>query len=200
MKIALYARVSTTDQNAEVQLADLGRYCEVRGWKIVYELVDVGSGADAERPELAKLMLPETLRSIDGVLVWKFDRLFRSVQHMMEALETFRSFDVQFVSKTECLDTSTPAGRMVYAMLAAVAAFERDLIIERTRAGVRNAMAKGKHVGRPRVTFDLDELRRLREVEMLSYRQISTRVGNISAAKIHALLRAPVLKGGSSIS
>lgn len=193
MNVALYARVSTSDQTAETQLTALRRYCEAHGWTILEEYVDTIGGAVADRPALARLMVPANLRRFGAVLVWKFDRMFRSVPHMVEVLDRFRTVGIDFVSATECIDTSTPAGRMVYHMLAAVGQFERDLICERTRAGMARAKAEGRHIGRPRVTVDLAECARMR-AEGRSYRQIAASVGHISAAKIHALLREPVLK------
>jgi DNA invertase Pin-like site-specific DNA recombinase len=93
-------------------------------------------------------------RRFDAVVVWKFDRFARSVSHLLKALDTFRALGIDFVSLSENLDTSTPAGRMVFTVLGAVAELERSLIIERVRAGIRNAKAKGRRLGRPRATVD----------------------------------------------
>jgi putative DNA-invertase from lambdoid prophage Rac len=194
MKVALYARVSKSDQNAETQLSALRRYCEARGWTIVEEYVDVTSGAQADRPRLGAMLEPANLGGFDVVLVWKFDRLFRSVQHMMTALDQFRTIGVDFVSVTESIDTTTSAGRFVYTLLAAVGEFERDLIRERTRAGIDRARSEGKQIGRPRVNLDLEEARRLwAEGKGLTMAAIGKQM-HASATKVCRALRKPVAK------
>ena len=165
MRTALYARVSTSDkgQDPEMQLRELREHCERRGFTIAGEYVDVGvSGAKDSRPELNKLMLDAAKRKFDAVVVWRFDRFARSVSHLLRALETFRSVGIEFVSFSEAIDTSTPVGKMTFTVLGAVAELERSLIIERVRAGVRNAKAKGKRLGRPRVAVDRGRIARLR--------------------------------------
>jgi DNA invertase Pin-like site-specific DNA recombinase len=152
MRAAIYARVSTigNGQSPQMQLRELGEYCDRRGWKVVGEYTDAGiSGAKDRRPELDKLMAAAHLRKFDAVVVWKFDRFARSVSHLLRALETFNALGISFVSLSESLDTSTPAGKMVFTVLGAVAELERSLIGERVRAGLRNARAKGVRLGRP---------------------------------------------------
>ena len=153
MRAAIYARVSTTNgQDPTVQTRELREYCQRRGWDVTGEYVDAGiSGAKDSRPELNKLNSDAHRRQFDAVVVWKFDRFARSVSHLLRALETFQALGIEFVSLTEGVDTSTPAGKMVFTVLGAVAELERSLIRERVRAGLRNAKAKGKLVGRPRV-------------------------------------------------
>jgi DNA invertase Pin-like site-specific DNA recombinase len=151
MRVAIYARVSTVNngQSPEMQLNELREYCQRRGWKISGEYVDLGiSGSKDSRPELNKLMADAHKRRFDIVIVWKFDRFARSVSHLLRALETFRSLGVEFCSFSEQVDTSTPTGKMVFTVLASVAELERSLIVERVRAGVRNAKAKRKAVGK----------------------------------------------------
>jgi len=165
MRTALYARVSTSDkgQDPEVQLRELREYCQRRGFTIAGEYVDVGvSGSKDSRPELNRLMIDAAKRKFDAVVVWRFDRFARSVSHLLRALETFRSVGIEFVSYSEAIDTSTPVGKMTFTVLGAVAELERSLIIERVRAGVRNARAKGKRLGRPRVAVDRGRITRLR--------------------------------------
>jgi DNA invertase Pin-like site-specific DNA recombinase len=152
MRIALYARVSTNDkgQDPEMQLRELREYCTRRGWQIAAEYVDKGvSGSKDSRPELNKLMADAHKRRFDAVVVWRFDRFARSVSHLLRALETFRSLGIEFVSYSEAIDTSTPVGKMTFTVLGAVAELERSLIVERVNAGLRNAVAKGKRLGRP---------------------------------------------------
>ncbi len=118
------------------------------------EYVDLGiSGVKEKRPQLDRLMVEAHRRRFDAVIVWKFDRFARSVSHLLRALETFQALGIHFVSLSESLDTSTPAGKMVFTVLGAVAELERSLIVERVRAGMRNAKAKGKLIGRPAKTF-----------------------------------------------
>ena len=163
MRVALYARVSTADkgQDPRVRTLELQEYCQRRGWSITSEYVDVGfSGAKEKRPELDRLMADAHRRRFDAVLCWKFDRFARSVSHLLRALETFRSLGIDFISFSEQLDTSTPTGRMVFTVLGAVAELERSLIVERVRAGMRNARAKGKRIGRPPRTYLNQDARR----------------------------------------
>jgi DNA invertase Pin-like site-specific DNA recombinase len=165
MRAAIYARVSTTGQgqSPEMQVRELREYCERRGWHLAGEYVDAGiSGAKDSRPELNKLMADAHRRRFDAVVVWKFDRFARSVSHLLRALETFNALRVGFVSLSEQIDTSTPTGKMVFTVLGAVAELERSLIAERVRAGVRNARAKGKRLGRPPSVVDADQIARLR--------------------------------------
>jgi DNA invertase Pin-like site-specific DNA recombinase len=179
VKVAIYARVSTANngQSPEMQLRELREYCERRKWVVTSEYVDVGiSGAKDSRPELNRLMADAHRRRFDAVIVWKFDRFARSVSHLLKALETFQALGVEFVSLTEGVDTSTPTGRMIFTVLGAVAELERSLIRERVKAGLRNARAKGKHVGRPRLTLDRLEIARLRALGM-SWLKISDKLG-----------------------
>ena len=129
------------------------------------------------------------------MLVWKFDRLFRSVEHMLGALGEFRSLGIDFVSLTESIDTTTPAGKMVFTMLAAVAEFERDLVRERTRAGMERARAAGKRIGRPPLTLDLARARQLRDdpKHPMSFRQIAKEM-RVSLGRLHKSLQEPVQK------
>jgi DNA invertase Pin-like site-specific DNA recombinase len=164
-RAALYARVSTqVGQDPEMQIKELREYCKNRGWRIAGEYIDRGiSGAADSRPALNRLMTDANHRRIDVVAVWKFDRFARSVSHLLRALETFRSLGVEFVSLSEQIATDTPAGKMVFTVLGAVAELERSLIGERVRAGLRNAKAKGKKLGRPSLReLGSTEIRQLR--------------------------------------
>lgn len=165
MRAAIYARVSTANhgQDVSLQTRELREYCERRGWQIFGEYVDVGiSGTKEKRPELDRLLADAHRRRFDAVIVWKFDRFARSVSHLLKALETFQALGIEFVSLTEGIDTSTPAGRMVFTVLGAVAELERSLIVERVKAGLRNARAKGARIGRPRVPVDARKVALLR--------------------------------------
>src|SRR5690348_1429879 len=161
MRAAIYARVSTKDQNCELQLRDLRAFCVARNFTLVREFIDVGhSGAKDSRPQLNELMAAARKRQIDAVLVWRFDRFARSTKHLLLALEEFRSLGMLFISYQENIDTSTPLGQALFTIVAAVAQLERDLIRERVAAGVKNARAKGKQLGRPRRIVKQDELMR----------------------------------------
>jgi DNA invertase Pin-like site-specific DNA recombinase len=150
-RAVLYSRVSTTNgQDPEVQSREIREYSQRRGWNLSDEYVDVGiSGAKERRPQLDRLIADAHRRRFDVVVVWRFDRFARSVSHLLRALETFRALGIEFVSLSEQVDTSTPTGKMVFTVLGAVAELERSLIAERVRAGLRNARAKGKRLGRP---------------------------------------------------
>ena len=163
-RVGLYCRVSTGDQNPAMQIRELREYCKRRGWKIYGEYVDSGiSGAKERRPELDRLMADAHHRRFDFVAVWRFDRFARSVSHLLKALETFQALEIEFVSLSEQLDTSTPAGKMVFTVLGSVAEMERSLIGDRVRAGLRNAKAKGKRLGRPPLReLSATEIRQLR--------------------------------------
>ena len=165
MKAAIYARVSTSNngQDPTVQTREIEEYCARRGWKVAGQYIDVGiSGAKEKRPQLDRLIADAHRRKFDAVVVWKFDRFARSVSHLLRALETFKALGIEFVSLSEQVDTSTPTGKMVFTVLGAVAELERSLIAERVRAGLRNAKAKGKRLGRPRVAVDAATVARLR--------------------------------------
>lgn len=149
-RVAIYARVSTTEQAAENQLLDLRAYCAARRWEIIGEFVDSGiSGAKKDRPNLDCLMAIVRKRLCDCVLVWRFDRFARSLSHLVNTLEYFRERGVEFASYQEGVDTSTAQGKMVFGVMASLAEFERELIRERIHAGLRRARSKGKRLGRP---------------------------------------------------
>jgi|SRR5579872_516210 len=186
MKAAIYARVSTANngQNPIVQTRELGEFCERRGWKLMPEYVDVGiSGTKEKRPALDRLMADAHKRKFDVVVVWRFDRFARSVSHLLRALETFNALGIAFVSLSEQLDTSTPTGKMVFTVLGAVAELERSLIVERVKAGLRNARAKGKKLGRPKKVMDSSQITALR-AQGLAWRAIANQLG-VGLATLH---------------
>ncbi len=191
MKVGIYVRVSTADkgQDPELQLLPLRDHARARGWEAL-EYVDLGeSGAKDRRPGLDRLLEDARKRKIDGVLVWKLDRLGRSLKHLLALFEEFRALGVQFVSYTENLDFATPAGRAMVSLIGVFAEFERDLIRERVRAGMANARRKGKRPG-PRSKFataDLYTLGRLRDRGM-SVRSIAREM-KVSPGLVHKSLR-----------
>src|SRR5215470_4389396 len=189
MRAAIYARVSTANHGQDVgmQTRELREYIERRGWKIAGEYTDVSiSGAKEKRPELDRLIADAHRRRFDAVVVWKFDRFARSVSHLLRALETFSVLGIDFISLSEQVDTSTPAGKMIFTVVGAVAELERSLIAERVRAGIRNARAKGKRLGRPRVIVDSARIGRLRS-QGHSVREIAGQLG-YSRSLVHKTL------------
>ena len=188
-RVAIYARVSTSNhgQDVTVQTRELEQFARARGWQIVGSYLDSGiSGAKDTRPELNRLMADAHKRRFDVVAVWKFDRFARSVSHLLRALDTFRVLGIEFVSLSESLDTATPAGRMVFTVLGAVAELERSLIAERVRAGLRNAKAKGIRLGRPRAFVDAAKIARL-HAQGRSVREIAVELG-YSRSLVHKTL------------
>ena len=172
-RVALYARVSTLNgQDPEMQLSELREYASRRGWSITREYVDQGvSGSKESRPQLNQLMADAHWRKFDAVLVWKIDRWGRSLTHLVNSLADLAAYGVAFVSFRDNLDLSTPSGRLMFQIIGAMAEFERSLIQERVKAGLRNARAKGKKFGRPRVEIDAVRVAELRR-DGLSWSQV----------------------------
>jgi len=176
-RVALYARVSTTDQSTDSQLLDLRRYVRERGWDVYKEYVDEGiSGTKDSRPALNELMNAAKKRRFDVVLVWRFDRFARSTKHLILALEEFKNLGIDFVSYQENIDTSSPLGSAIFTIISAVAQLERDIIAERVKAGLRRAKENGKKLGRPRASVDTEKIHRLRS-KGLSLRAIAKETG-----------------------
>jgi putative DNA-invertase from lambdoid prophage Rac len=162
LRVGLYARVSTHDQQTlPLQLHAMREYAAKRGWTIVAQIKEVGSGA-SERELREKLLEAARRREIDVVLVWRLDRWGRSVADLVSTLEELQHLGVGFVSLTEALDLTTPAGRAMAGLLAVFAEFERDILRERVRAGLAHARQQGKQLGRPpSVANNAAEVRRL---------------------------------------
>jgi DNA invertase Pin-like site-specific DNA recombinase len=171
----VYCRVSTAEQSADMQLRDLRQYVEARGITAT-EYVDTCSGAKEKRPQLDRLMADARKRRIDCVLVWRFDRFARSTKHLLLALEELRSLGIQFISYQENIDTTTPMGQAMFTIVSAVAQLERDIIRERVKSGIRNARARGRELGRPRVNVDASSVAKLRS-EGRSWAQVCRELG-----------------------
>jgi DNA invertase Pin-like site-specific DNA recombinase len=185
-RVAIYARVSTTNhgQDAGLQTSEMRQFAEARGWKLADEYIDAGvSGAKDSRPELNRLMADAHKRRFDVVLVWKLDRFGRSLRHLVNALAEFESLGIAFVSLSDNLDLSTASGRLMFNIIGAMAEFERELIRERVKAGMKNAKAQGARIGRPRVVVDAATVARLRG-QGLSWRMISAELG-VGLATLH---------------
>jgi DNA invertase Pin-like site-specific DNA recombinase len=177
-RVALYARVSTLNgQDPEMQLRELREYAGRRGWETAGEYTDTGvSGSKESRPQLNRLMADAHRRRFDAILVWKIDRFGRSLKHLVNALADLGAYGVAFVSLRDNLDLSTPSGRLMFAVIGAMAEFERALIQERVKAGLRNAQAKGKRLGRPRRVVDASRIAALRAAGA-SWRAIAQELG-----------------------
>src|SRR5271165_1704712 len=193
-RVALYARVSTCNgQDPEMQLRELREYASRRGWTITTEYVDQGvSGSKESRPQLNQLMADAHRRKFDAVLIWKIDRFGRSLKHLVNALADLCAYGVAFVSFRDNLDLSTPSGRLMFQIIGAMAEFERSLIQERVKAGLRNARAKGKKFGRPRAQVDADRVAALRS-EGLSWSQVC-RALNVSKGSAQRSVATPWIR------
>ena len=151
-RVAVYARVSTSEQTTQNQLLELRRYVQARGW-VATEFVDEGvSGSKDRRPALDALTTAVRRHQVDAVVCWRLDRLGRNLRHLVLLLDEWQSRGIAFVTLGEGIDTSTPAGRLVAGLLASVAEFERSRIQERIHAGLKRARSQGKRIGRPRAT------------------------------------------------
>jgi DNA invertase Pin-like site-specific DNA recombinase len=189
-RVGLYARVSTVSgQSPEMQLVELREYAIRRGWDIVEEYVDHGvSGAKESRPALNRLMADAKQRRFDVVAVWKIDRFGRSLRHLVNSLAELENLGVSFVSLRDSIDLSLPSGVLMFQLIAAMSQFERSLIQERVRAGIRNARNKGRRLGRPRLEVDCGRIARLR-ANGTPLRAIAEQLG-ISVGSVHRALRS----------
>jgi len=195
MKVALYTRVSTNDQSVGMQASDLKRYCQQRDFEVYKEYSDQGiSGVKDKRPALDELMNDAKKKQFDGVLCWRFDRFARSTKHLITALEEFRHLGIEFISYQENIDTSSPLGKALFVIVSAIAELERNILLERVRAGLRRAKENGAILGRPRrLDLDVKELQKMRDKEKLSLRQIAKRV-KASPATVYKSLKNPERK------
>jgi len=187
--VALYARVSTEDQDCRSQLDELRSYCDRRGWRIHGEYVDTGwSGAKAVRPQLAKLMKAASEHRFDIVMVWKLDRFGRSVANFVEHLQQLERWGIRFMATSQQVDTdnANPGSKLLMTILAAVAEFEREMIRERVRAGLKAAVKRGAVLGRKRKVFNRDKVLEL-HLRGKSIRAIAKELG-IGLATVHRLL------------
>jgi DNA invertase Pin-like site-specific DNA recombinase len=150
-RAAAYVRVSGGGQSTKAQAAELKQYIANRGWSLTRVYDDQISGVKSTRPALNELLADARKRKFDCVLVWRIDRLGRSVSHLLQVLETFRETDIKFISLSEALDTSTASGMMIFTVLAAVASLERSILVERVKSGLEHAKRCGVKLGRPAI-------------------------------------------------
>ena len=187
--VAIYERVSTEGQSVEMQEADLKAFCMQRGFTIFREYSDTGiSGTKERRPALDELMADARKRKFDTVLVWRFDRFARSTKHLITALDELRHLGIEFISFQENIDTSSPLGKAMFTIVAAIAELERNIIVERIKGGLRRAKAMGKKIGRPGLQINTERIVSLK-AEGLSIRAIAKQVG-ASPAYVHKALQA----------
>lgn len=187
-RCAIYARVSTTDQSVEMRTRDLRKLADARGFEVVTEYCDEGrSGAKSSRPALDKMLADAKRGRFQVVLIWRLDRLGRSLGHLIHLLEEFKVWGVELVSFSEGLDFSTSTGKLFYQLLGAFSEFERETIRERTRAGLRNAKARGVKLGRRAIQIDRAEVHRLRGAG-LSFGRIAKQLG-VSIGSAHKAAR-----------
>ena len=188
-RVGVYARVSTTDKGQDVgmQLHELEAYAKARGWTVQDRYLDEGvSGSKARRPGLDRLLTACRRRQIDVVLVWRLDRLGRSLKHLIMMLDELQSLGVAFVALHEQIDCTTATGQLMLHLLGAFAEFERALIRERVKAGLAYAQSKGQQLGRPRLKIDPVRVKSLRK-DGRSIRQIAHAL-KVSPASVHKTL------------
>ena len=181
-RAAVYMRTSTVDQNLQTQLLDLQQMANQRGLEIVQQYSDQVSGTKARRPGLDRMMSDARRGRFDVVLTWASDRIAHSVKNFLEILDELRRLNVEFVSFREQIDTGGALGRAVTVIIGAVAELERNLIVERVRAGMRRAKLEGRSIGRPALLLDRDAI--------LQDRKRGQRVGQI--ARAHRISRTTV--------
>jgi len=179
-------RVSTVDQHPETQLYDLRQMAAQRGYQVVGEITDKISGVKARRPGLDDLMRDARRGKFDVVLVWACDRIARSTRHFLEVLDELNRLGIEFVSFREQIDTGGPLGRAIVVIIGAIAELERNLIVERVRAGMRRARLEGRHIGRPSLELDREAICRDRQHGQ-SLGQIA-REHRISRTTVHRVL------------
>jgi len=188
IRVAIYLRVSTIDQNEAMQRNDLQDMARQRGWEIVEEYVDHISGAKARRPALDRMMNDARRGRIDLVLVWAGDRLARSTRHFLELLDEFQRINVQFISLRENIDTGGAMGRALLVIIGAVAELERGLIVERVKSGMRRAQLDGRKIGRPALAVDAEQIRYDRDQLGYSLKKIAT-IHRISKTTVGRILK-----------
>jgi DNA invertase Pin-like site-specific DNA recombinase len=199
MRVALYARVSTLNgQNPETQLVELRDYCTRREWIIEAEYVDAGvSGSKDSRPSLNRLMAHAHQRRFDAILVWKLDRFGRSLKHLVTAIAELEALGITFVSLKDNWDLSTPSGRLMFQIVGAMAEFERSLIAERIRAGMRRRRLEGLSLGRSPIQVDHARLVADR-LSGLSLTQVARRY-SVSRASVVRWVREAQRKNADAI-
>lgn len=193
--VAIYTRVSTNHQDLQLQVTELDRFVRAREWTVFDTYSDIASGTSNRRSGLKALMEQARARRIDIVCCWKLDRFFRSLKDMVNTLQEFEALGIQFISIQDQIDLTTPSGRLMTHLIAAFAEFEASIIRERVRAGIANAIAKGKRLGRP---IEIrEELVRTYRKQGMSYRAIAKKLG-YSSSGVHNVIRKQSLKSANT--
>jgi DNA invertase Pin-like site-specific DNA recombinase len=183
-KIAIYLRVSTSEQNIENQRQVLIDYLDRRNFELYKIYEDIGTGSNEKRPQLNELLSEARKRKFDAVLVWKFDRFARSTSFLIRALDEFHSLGIDFISYDENIDTSSAMGKVMFTVISAFAEFEKSILVSRTKLGLERARAEGKIIGRPKLEESvITRINKLRK-QGLSIGKISTKL-NLSKGVIH---------------
>lgn len=200
-RAAIYTRVSSNGQNPKMQESELVEYVKRRGWVVYKVYTDKGiSGAKQRRPALDSLLNDCRRGRVDVLIVYKFDRFARSLKQLISGFELCKELGIDFVSITEAVDTSLPAGELVFQIMGAVAQFERSLIVERVRAGLLHARAQGRRLGRPPLRLltpeEVMNLRKERIRTKASFRTLAAKYG-ISIFTAHTLCTRHALRGSS---
>lgn len=195
MKVGLYARVSTQDQQTlKLQLDAMKKYARSRKWKVTLEVKDIGSGA-SERPKREELLRAARRRDIDGVIVWKLDRWGRSLYDLIGTLKELFDIGVAFISLTEAIDLTTPSGRAMVGFLSVFAEFERDLLKERVKAGLSHARLEGRIGERPKTSsLKASEIQKLFKKGLSMLNLLSTRRYFLHFERAHAYQRVTTIQ------
>ncbi len=186
LRVAVYARCSTQEQSTELQRREIESYAKARSWNQLTWFEDLASGTSSNRSNLQKLLVEARARRIDVIVVWKLDRFARSLKDLVTLLQEFSELGITFFSLKDQIDLGTSAGRLMMHLIGAFAEFEASLIRERVRAGLNNARAKGRQLGRPR-KIDPAKLVELRK-SGLSFSQIAKQTG-LSKSAVHKTLQ-----------
>jgi DNA invertase Pin-like site-specific DNA recombinase len=188
--VAIYARVSTDKQKVDMQLNELRDFINRSGWKVYKEFIDEGyTGSNTKRPAFTEMQHEARKRKYDILIVWKLDRLSRSLKDLINTLDELGHLGINFISYDNNLDTTTPTGKLVFQIIGAVAEFEKDIIRERVVAGLENAKKKGKRLGRPKIHDGILEKAKELRKQGLSFRKIEKQlgVGEGTIRKMHLL-------------
>jgi DNA invertase Pin-like site-specific DNA recombinase len=194
-KVGIYCRVSTLDQQTDLQIRELTEYVAARGWTVYRLYEDKATGTNKNRPMLKELLRDARARKFDVVLVWKLDRFARSLKDLITMLQELTELGIDFVSQKDQIDLTTAAGRLMVHIIGAFAEFEAAIIKERVMAGIKAARDKGKHLGRPKLRDDA-AIARLR-AEGVSIRKIAALLG-LSAGAIQRSLNQSALNSPAS--
>jgi DNA invertase Pin-like site-specific DNA recombinase len=207
-RVAIYCRVSTADQHPETQLYDLREMAKQRGYEIVREYSDVISGSKSKRPGLDQLMADARRNRFDIVLVAAFDRVARSVRHFLDVLDELNHLGIEFISLRENIDTGGPLGRAIVVIVGAIAVLERNLIVERVKAGMRRAKLEGRRIGRAPLKINREQvvadrqsgmsLTKVASKHRISRASVCRLVNESKIGKSVAAIHSPLSECGSS--